>query len=67
MTEELKQRLVDVKIITMTKSVFTPNEAKQIFDLYNEITGENKAVTSCSACVSNVISRLKKEMRANGI
>lgn len=67
MTEELKHRLVDAKILIQTKSVFTPSEAKQIFDLYNDITGEKMAVTTCSACVNNVLSRLKKEMRNAGI
>ena len=67
MTEELLHRLVDAKILIQTKSVFTPNEAKIIFDLYNDITGENKAVTSCSACVNTVLSRLKKEIRNSGI
>ena len=67
MTQEILHRLVDVKILIQSKSVFTPTEAKIIFDLYNEITGENKAVTSCSACVSNVVGRLKKEMRNAGI
>lgn len=67
MTEELKHRLVDAKILIQTKSVFTPTEAKLIFDLYNDITGQTMAVTTCSACVNNVLSRLKKEMRENGI
>ena len=67
MTEELKHRLVDAKILIQSKSVFTPTEAKLIFDLYNDITGQNMAVTTCSACVNNVLSRLKKEIRNAGI
>lgn len=67
MTEELLHRLVDAKIMIQTKSVFTPNEAKTIFDLYNDITGEKMQVTTCSACVNNVLSRLKKEIRNAGI
>lgn len=67
MTEELKHRLVDAKIIISSKQSFTPNEAKIIFDLYNDITGQKMAVTTCSACVNNVVTRLKKEIRANGL
>ena len=67
MTEELKHRLVDAKIIISSKQSFTPNEAKIIFDLYNDITGQKMTVTTCSACVNNVVTRLKKEIRANGL
>lgn len=63
MTEELLHRLVDAEILILTKSSFTPNEAKIIFDLYNDITGETMLVTKCSSCVTSVISRLKKEIR----
>jgi hypothetical protein len=67
MNEDILHRLVDVKILISAKQVFTPNEAKIIFDLYNDITGANDQVTSCSACVNKVITRLKKEIRANGL
>lgn len=67
MTEEILHRLVDAKILIQSKSFFTANEAKIIFDLYNDITGETMQVTKCSSCVSNVISRLKKEIRNAGI
>ena len=67
MTEEILHRLVDAKILMSAKQVFTGNEAKIIFDLYNDITGSNDQVTSCSACVSKVVTRLKKEIRANGL
>jgi len=67
MTEELLARLADAKLLIHNKQVFTAPEAKIIFDLYNDITGENKAVTSCSACVNGVLTRLKKEMRNAGL
>ena len=67
MTQELLHRLVDAKILISAKQVFTANEAKIIFDLYNDITGEKEQVTSCSACVNKVLTRLKKEMRNAGI
>lgn len=67
MTEELLTRLASAKVLIQGKQVFKPAEAKIIFDLYNDITGEKKAITSCGACVNNVLTRLKKEMRANGL
>ena len=67
MTEEIKHRLVDAKILISAKQVFTGNEAKLIFDLYNDITGEVMQVTNCSSCVSKVVNRLKKEIRTNGL
>lgn len=67
MTEEIKHRLVDAKILMSAKQVYTPNEAKIIFDLYNDITGEKEQVTTCGVCVSRVTTRLKKEIRKNGL
>lgn len=67
MTEELLTRLANSKILIQSKSMFKPNEAKIIFDLYNDITGEKMQVTTCGACVNNVLTRLKKEMRNAGI
>jgi len=63
MTEELLARLTASKHLIQGKSVFNPTEAKIIFDLFNDITGERRAVTSCGACVNTVLTRLKKEMR----
>lgn len=67
MTEEILKRLADSKVLIQGKSVFNSTEAKIIFDLFNDITGERRAVTSCGACVNTVLSRLKKEMRNAGI
>ena len=39
----------------------TNGEAKQLFDIYNRVTGENKPMTSCGRCVYNVKQRLKIE------
>jgi hypothetical protein len=63
MTEELLIRLADAKLLIQNKQVFSAPEAKIIFDLYNDITGEKEAITSCGACVNRVLTRLKKEMR----
>lgn len=67
MTEDLKQRLIDVKILIGMKQRFNPIEQRIIYDLYNEITGENKVPNGCGACLQNTLSRLKKEMRNAGI
>ena len=67
MNQELLIRLASAKVLIQGKQVFNGAEAKIIFDLYNDITGEKKAITSCGACVNNVLTRLKKEMRANGL
>lgn len=67
MNEEIIHRLIDAKIIMSAKQVFTASEAKLLFDLYNDITGEKQQVTTCSACVNRVTTRLKKEIRANGL
>ena len=67
MTEELKQKLVDIKILVSMKQRFTAEERTQIYKLYNEITGENKLPNSCGTCLNNTLSRLKKEIRNAGI
>jgi len=67
MNEELLARLADVKLLIHNKQVFTAPESKIIFDLYNDITGERQAITTCGACVNRVLTRLKKEMRNNGL
>ncbi len=67
MNEEIIHRLVDAKIIMSAKQIFTASEAKILFDLYNDITGEKQQVTTCGVCVNRVTTRLKKEIRANGL
>lgn len=39
----------------------TNGEAKQLFDIYNRVTNENKPMTTCGRCVYNVKQRLKIE------
>lgn len=39
----------------------TQEQAKQIYDIYNRITRENKPVSSCGRCVLNIKKRLKIE------
>jgi len=67
MTQEILTRLANAKILIQGKQVFKPVEAKIIFDLYNDITGEREPITSCGACVNRVLTRLKKEMREHGL
>ena len=67
MNEELLARLADVKLLIHNKQVFAAPESKIIFDLCNDITGERQAITTCGACVNRVLTRLKKEIRNNGL
>ena len=39
----------------------TQEQARQIYDIYNRITRENKPVSSCGRCVLNIKKRLKIE------
>ena len=65
--QELIHELVDIQILISTKQRFTKEEQVKIYNLYNKITGENKAPNGCPACLNSTISRLKKECRAYGI
>lgn len=67
MTEEQKQKLVDIKILITIKQKYTGEERTQIYNLYNEITGENRKPNGCSACLNSVLTRLKKLCRLHGI
>lgn len=64
---ELNQKLLDFKIKLAFKQSFNSDELKVLFNLYNEVTGEKKHITSCSSCVASVISRLKAECRKREI
>lgn len=65
--EQINQWLTDFKIRLAFKPSFTRDELKEMFDMYNVLTLENKPVTSCSSCVASVISRLKAECRKRKI
>jgi len=39
----------------------TMDQLTRVFSIYNEITGENKPITSCGRCVLNIKKRLKFE------
>lgn len=39
----------------------TQDQAKELYDIYNRITRENKPVSSCGRCVLNIKKRLKIE------
>jgi len=68
MTEqEIDQKLLDFKVKSAFKQSFNRSELQEIFDLYNLLTMENKPVTTCSSCLSSVISRLNQECRKRKI
>jgi hypothetical protein len=39
----------------------TQEQAKELYNVYNRITGDNKPVSSCGRCVLNIKKRLKIE------
>ena len=39
----------------------TRPELERMFKIYNDITGENKPITSCGRCVLNIKKRLRIE------
>jgi len=63
MDETLKQRLIDWHIKISFKTMLKDQDLSETFSLYNAITGENRKITTCSSCVSSVVSRLKREYR----
>jgi len=67
MDPQILHELVDINILITTKQRFTNLEQIQIYNLYNKITGENKQPNTCTVCLNNTISRLKKEARNAGI
>lgn len=48
----------NIKLLGPTQT--TREEIKEIFAIYNRSTGDTKAVTSCSRCVSGVKDTLHK-------
>ena len=67
MTEEIKQKLTDIKILVSMKQRFTPQEQILIYNVYNAITGDTLKPNSCGICLNNVVTRLKKDIRTYGI
>ena len=63
--ESVRQRIVNVYIMANLKGFFNKDELKEVFDVYNLITKENKPVTTCSSCVGSVINRIKRYARDN--
>lgn len=61
--DEIIIRLMLLKPILQTPKAYSPAERVEMYSVYNAITGEKRAVTSCGACLNTVITRLKKELR----
>lgn len=57
--EDYKWLSANLKLLGNVR--MTNGQAKQLFDIYNRTTGENKPMTSCGRCVYNVKQRLKIE------
>ena len=56
MTEEHKAYLKANKQKMSRSQRYTPEELQTIYAIYNSITGENRAKSSCSRCLQNVIN-----------
>lgn len=67
MSEDLKQRLIDLKIMTSMKQVFNSAELRLIFEAVSEITGKVQQPTSCGACINNALSVIKRAIRENNL
>lgn len=37
---------------------YTPDELTKIFEIYNAITGENKAKTRCARCLTRIVQTI---------
>ena len=65
--EEINAWLANFAATSALKQSYQKSELKEIFDMYNLLTMENKPLTTCSSCVTSVISKLKAECRKRGI
>jgi hypothetical protein len=54
MTQEHIDYVKNNMLLFTTSRRYLPGELQKIFDIYNEITGENKPPTSCGRCVTTV-------------
>ena len=64
--EEIALRLQLLKPIIVTKKAYSPAEQVELYTVYNAITGEARMPNGCGACLNNVLTRLKKELRRIG-
>ena len=64
--EEITLRLQLLKPIILTKKAYSPAEQVELYSVYNAITGEERRPNGCGACLNNVLTRLKKELRRIG-
>lgn len=61
--DEITLRLMLLKPIIIKPKAYSPAERVELYSVFNAVTGEKRAVTSCSACLNTVLTRLKKEIR----
>ena len=48
-------------LLITTSRRYQTGELQRLFEIYNKITGENKRVTSCGRCITNVKKVIKLE------
>jgi hypothetical protein len=58
MTKEQIKFIEDNMLMFTTSVSFTPDQGKQLYEIYNSITGENKKPTSCGRCISGVLKTI---------
>ena len=60
MREEHYQWLTD-NLYVLGNVRMTKEQSTMVFNIYNDITNENKPQTSCGRCVHNIKKRIKVE------
>lgn len=58
MKQEWIRYIEDNKALFTMSRNYTPDQLNMIFEIYNGITGENKAKTRCARCLTNVVKRV---------
>jgi len=58
MNEEYIKFISENQALFTTSRRYSPQELEKIFEIYNAITGENKAKTRCARCLSNVVKTI---------
>ena len=58
MTKEQIKFIEDNMLMFTTSVRFTPDQSRQLYEIYNSITGENKRPTGCGRCTSGVLKTI---------
>ena len=61
--DEIIIRLMLLEPIIRVPQRYTAAQQVEIYSVFNALTGEQRAPNGCGACLNNVLTRLKKELR----